>query len=540
MLAILLASCQAAATPTSTPLPPTPTKAAVPAAPTTPPAPAAATATAPAPAAAPATPTKPPVTPTSSAAQPTGKVIVVITGEPDNFESENFNSKQIFQIGYNVVERLVERDPKTFGLKGLLAEKWEQVKPDTWRFTLRKNVKFHNGETLKAADAAATLNRLVDPARPEVRVKRYFPDVKEAIAVDDNTLDIVNKAPDPIMPLRMFFMPVDSAKFVKENPEERPTKALGTGPYKFVEWVRGQFIRLTANENYWGTPNIFKDVTFVWRKEPAVRAAMLMTGEVQVAQEITPSDAKKVKKAVSEATVETPMIRFDSDRPPFKDVRIRKAMSLALDRKTFAETVMEGNAQPASQMFAPFTIGYDPNLKPVYDVEGAKKLVKEAGAEGLAVPFDVYKGRYARETELAEAIVGAWTTIGLKPSLTTVDVAKSRDLSYAIGEACPAAHSIEHGNEFGDAAGSFDSYIVTGGRQSCVTDAAVTKLIKEGSTLSGEARAKKYQEVSRWVYENVPVIPLIHRGQIYGLDPTLDWKPRIDGLFLLKEFSRVK
>ena len=171
---------------------------------------------------------------------------------------------------------------------------------------------------------------------------------------------------------------------------------------------------------------------------------------------------------------------------------------------------------------------------------GFAGMLKDAGAEGLQFVYDSHKGRYARETELAEAIIGAWTAIGLKPKLQIQDVAKNRELSYAIGEACPPVHMVEHGNEFGDAAGSFDSYIVTGGRQSCVTDATVTALIKAGSQLSGDARAKKYQEVSRWVYENVPTIPLIHRGQIYGLDPTLDWKPRIDGLFLLKEFSRVK
>ena len=538
LLLFVLNACQAAATPTPTTPPATPTKAAAPATSTAAAAPAAATATR-APAA--ASPIAIPATPTTAAKgpTPTGKIVVVIGAEPDNLESENANSKQVFMIGFNVWERMVERDPKTSELKGLLAESWEQVNPTTWRFKLRKGVKFHNGETFKADDVAATIGRLVDPNKPEVRVRRYFPDITSTKIVDENTIEITSKSADPIMPLRMFFMPVDSMKFAKESPEERPTKIIGTGPYKFVEWVKGQFVRLTANENYWGTPNPFKDITFVWRAESTVRAAMIKTGEAQVVQEISPSDAKGLQKTVNNATVETVILRPDTDIAPFKDKRVRQAISYAIDRDSLVKTIMEGNATSASHLFADFVIGYDPSLKPyAFDTAKAKQLLKDGGGEGAAFNLVGHKGRFSRDNEVYEAIVNMLSAVGFKAKVEIREQAAWRDATYAVAPGTRSAMvGIEHGNEFGDASGSYDNYIAKDGRQATYANDQITQQIKAAAAATGQDRVKKYQDVSKFVYEEMPIIPVFHRNQIWGLDPKLDWKPRIDGLLLFKEFT---
>ena len=150
-----------------------------------------------------------------------------------------------------VRERLVNRDPDTGQPSGLLAEKWEQKAPDTWRFFLRKGIKFHNGEAFNAESVAFDINRHV--TRND-KILAYVSTLKEAKVVDEYTVDIVAAQADPILPLRMYLAPMFPKQWTQDNTELAPIQMVGTGPYKFVEWVKGQYIRITANPDYWGPP----------------------------------------------------------------------------------------------------------------------------------------------------------------------------------------------------------------------------------------------------------------------------------------------
>src|SRR5262249_26312233 len=160
-----------------------------------------------------------------------------------------------------------------------LATRWERRDPNTWRFYLRQGVKFHDGVPFNAQTAAESINYTWSKAN-NLRIRSWIGPEFVVKPVDDYTIDIVTESPDPLIPTRMFFGAIVSPRQFKENLAEFATRPVGTGPYKFVEWVKGQYIKLTANMDWWGrtAPDAggaltIKDLTFVTRVEREVRTA---------------------------------------------------------------------------------------------------------------------------------------------------------------------------------------------------------------------------------------------------------------------------
>ena len=527
---LVLSSCQTAPTATPTKAPsPTAVPQLAAATPTTAPAAPAPTTAAPAQ----ATATRPPALTPTPAAQAKGKIIMVMSSEPPTMDPHQQTLEFPRMILSNMAENVTQRDPDTLEIKGLLAESWEQVKPDTWRFKLRKGVKFHNGEVLDGAGVAWNLFRMSDKDINSP-MRRYLDVIKEVKAVDESTVDIVTSAPDPILPVRLVVSPIIAPKQAKDNPEELATKMIGTGPYKFVDWVRGEFFRMTVNDAYWGKAPSIKDVTVLYRKEPAVRAAMLQTGEAQWAINISPEDAKKVPKFVAATTVDTMALRPNAcfpDGGKFSDKRVRQAISYAIDRQKMKETLFAGFTEVASQPYAPFVIGYDTKLKPYpFDPAKAKQLVKDAGAEGFAFEYTADTGRFARDGEAQQAIVAMLGDVGLKPTLKNVDrllwntgwtAVKKDDKHLALT-------SWLHTNDLGDAVATLDPSVKTGGGRSLYCNADVDKKIDVARQATGEDRKRLMTELSNIIYDELPIIPLFHIQYIYGTSKNLDWKPRID------------
>src|SRR3989337_871069 len=170
------------------------------------------------------TPTSPSATPTTAPAvaaatpipvakrAPKGKVVMVLSSEPATMDTLMVSMEPHNVWFPSVIEHLVERDWKTFEIKPKLAEKWEQVKPDTWRYTLRKGVKFQNGEPFNADAVAYDLTRIADKDAAS-RLQKFWPAGGKATKVDDNTIDVTSSTADPIQPLRMQYMRITAPKW---------------------------------------------------------------------------------------------------------------------------------------------------------------------------------------------------------------------------------------------------------------------------------------------------------------------------------------
>jgi peptide/nickel transport system substrate-binding protein len=434
VLALILAACggQAAAPPppsqpTAAPAAPKPTEAPKPAAP------AAAQPTA-APAAAPK-----PAEAAKPAAQPAApaKDTVVVAQSSTGANATTLDMAGVtgwFNEAFNIHEPLVklvfEGDQVQY--KPGVAESWKIVDDKTYEFKIRKGVKFHNGDTVTANDVAFSLNRILDKEN-KLAALTYFQYFNEAKVVDDSTVVFTTKDPySPAIP-RLTFLTIVPEKVVKEMGQDAfSIKPIGAGPYKLVEWVKGESVRLEAHPDYYlGAPKIPK-VTFRNVKEPATKIAMLQSGEADLIDNVPPANVPALQANQNlelkiERTVRMSFFGFNAlkaDPNPFRDIRVRQAINYAIDWDTLLKNVMRGQGIRIASAVGGRNWGYDPELKPwPYDLEKAKQLMAEAGyANGFETTLDGSTGRLLLDKEIATAVAAMLEkNLNIKSQLFIVD-----------------------------------------------------------------------------------------------------------------------
>jgi peptide/nickel transport system substrate-binding protein len=545
-LALLLSaglaiSCTPAATPgpTAAPAKPAESKPAA-AAPTT------------APAAKPADPAKPAeaAKPAAARPEPQGSVILALNEEPPTLGANEASASYGYPVLRNVQEALVNRNQKN-EVVGELATKWEQTNPTTWQFTLRQGVKFHDGSPFNAEAAAHGIN-YVWSKENNFRIRQFVGPEMNAKPAGEYVLDVVTESPDPILPVRLYFSPIPSMKALKESPADYPLKPIGTGPYKFVEWVKGQHVKLTNNPDWWGHAAAdangvasIKDATFLFRGEREVRTAMVKRDEAHLARWITPEQCKESPVCERAESVETIFMRFDTMNPLLKDQRAREAIALSIDKNAVINDIM-GGGTVARQLVSSAVLGFNPELQPyAYDPAKAKQLVEQAKAAG--VPIETPLTNYARRAymvrieEAAEAVSEMIKLVGI-PNVSTriLETAAHTELWSAPKPIAPERGMIAvhaHGNELMDYSATLSSYYRCDGRLSTVCDPQLDEMITRASGLAGREREAAFHEIAKYTYDQVLTMPIGHPDYFYGVSSKLDWKPRLDAFILLKEMK---
>ena len=487
----------------------------------------------------------------AQATEPTGKLIVSMSVEPDTLENWKAYSTDGHPILRNVQEALLNRDPVSNELVGELATAWEQTDERTWRFTLRQGVTFHNGDPFNAEVAAFGINYTWSEENGFEIYQFIGPNIT-ATAVDEYTVDVATVEPDPILPARLYFSPIPNMKQVQERPDSLVTEPMGTGPYSFVEWNRGQYIRITANPTWWGigSPDArgtvtIKDAEFVFRAESAVRAAQVVAGEAQIGRFLAPEDCETTPQCTSVSSVETIFLRLDTNHVAMKDIRVREAIALAVDKQAIADQLF-GGGEPASQLVGPSATGYNAELQPyAYDLERAKQLVEEAKAAGVPVDAEMTvvtrEGIYLRNDELAEYVASQLREIGLnvkseviEPALYNPEYSKNiKDVPETRGWIT----TNPHGNEIMDVSATASSYYRCDGGASVYCDPALDAALTAAIPLVGEERAPALAAVTKMYYDAFASVPVIYMPLNYGLVANLEWQPRLDAFMLLKEMT---
>ncbi len=468
------------------------------------------------------------------------KLVIVIGEEPPNLDPGE-GTIIALNTYRNTYETLVTRDPVTGELAPELALSWEQVDPTTWRFKLREGVLFHDGEPFNAEAAAWMINYLFDPANNK-HILGNVPEGTKARAVDTYTLDVTTPEPFPVLPRALFFANIASPKAIQADTEGAFRTMVGTGPYKFKEWVAGEKLVLTRNEDYWGGKPDIEEVEYIWRAESSVRSAMVDAGEAQIAAALDPRDAA-AGNIVAISISETPFIRMDLPNPPLSDIRIRKAICLSIDRQNIAEKLFSGYATPATQLIAPDVVGYNPDIPLIpFDQEQAKALVEEAKADGVPVDkkITVYLASSAGEITLQMMIaIVTWANeAGLNLNLELNEPAKHREIARQL-PVPPERLAIfwgQHGNEMGDASYTISAYYMPGGIHSTLNDPKFVELYEKARQLSGPERQTALAEVMKYQADNVvATCPIVHIKYIYKLGNGVQWQPRPDHLILAKD-----
>jgi peptide/nickel transport system substrate-binding protein len=229
-----------------------------------------------------------------------------------------------------------------------------------------------------------------------------------------------------------------------------------------------------------------------------------------------------------------------------KDVRIRKAIALSIDRQGVAAKIFGGAGRPASQLVGPSAFGYNPNLKPYpYDMNQAKKLVQEAKAAGVQVDALIVcatrRGIYLRHDEFAEYTANQLRAIGLNAKSEVVDPAQFNKQYTTPQKEIPASRgwitNNPHGNEIMDVSSTAQSYYRCAGAASTYCNPELDKALQAALPLTGDQRSKALQAVTKMFYDDYGAVPVIHMDLNYGLARNLQWKPRLDGFMLVKEMK---
>lgn len=521
LIAVLLLSLMASAC--GTPAPPPPEA-------TTPP-----EATEPPEATAPPEETPPP-------AGPSGSLVFVIGSDPSTLDPQFPDDGNARAVNDNIYEMLVVRDPMTAELGPSLAESWEQVDATTWRFYLREGVEFHNGEPFNAEAVAYSAERMIDPDFNS-EIISFVATITGAEAVDEYTVDIFTEGPDPILLSRLTWLNIVPPVYTEEAGDDFGNKPVGTGPYKFVEWVKGDHVKLEANLDYWGGAPSIAEVTVRTIPEDATAASALQAGEVDIVRHLIPEYLDQVPKAVSVHGIEFPWIRINTNVEPLNDVRVRQALNYAIDKEALRDALYSGYAAIAEgQILTPGHFGYNPDVEAFpYDPDKAMDLLEEAGATGATLEFIGESGRWLKDKELVEALAAQLEAVGLNIDVQIVEWSAWLDLLFAGAEAAPDLQYSSHDNSLFDADRTLSVLFTTEGSQAAYGVPKVDELVNEARTETDvDTREEMYHEAVQIIHDDAACVFLLNLDDIYGLSEHVEWTPRIDGRILVKDMTLVE
>ena len=358
--------------------------------------------------------------------------------DPVSLDPHEQLSGGTLQLSHMVFDPLIRWDQK-MNFEPRLAESWERLDPHTVRFHLRKDVRFHSGNPFTAKDVEWTFNRL----KTSPDFKALLEPFKPLNVVDDYTIDLVTSDPYPlVLHVATYIFPMDSA-FYSNSPDQGALKkhgdtfassaASGTGPYTVASRQQGVRVDFKRFDGYWDkqSPGNVDEIVLTPIKEDPTRVAALLSGDVDFIAPVPPNDMARILKhpKVELVTMSgTRIITFQLNqkrRPEFKDRRVRQAMVYAVNNEGIVKKIMKDFATTAAQQSPKGYAGHVESLKPRYDLQKAKQLMKEAGYEqGFSVTMMAPNNRYTNDAKIAEAVVSMLAKLNIKVDLKTMPKAQ--------------------------------------------------------------------------------------------------------------------
>ena len=477
----------------------------------------------------------------SSGTSKTGKVVqgasvtLTINGEPTTLDPQARDDGNLRDVANNIYDRLVDRSPDgTKLLPALATDLPKQVNPTTWEFTLRTGVKFTDGEPFDATAAAYSINRIINP-KFNSELLSSVSTIVSAKAVAPTTLDVVTKAPDPILPSRMYFIAMMAPN--AQNPAQTP---VGTGPYELQSWAHGDHITLKANPAYWGTKPSVTTVTFNYPEESGTRLAQLLSNKTDLVTNLQPNDAHSAPQLLKAPGDNHSLMILNAESGVTADVRVRQAMNYAVNTPLLAKSIFDGFATADScQIMSPSWFGYNPDLKPFgYDLNKAKQLINDAGASGKTITMVAdASGRWPADRDLAQAIAQAWRDAGLKVNLQLLQFNQYLDKLFNQPTR-PDAIILYHDNALFDADRTVSTYYEHGGSGASNNNPQITALADSArSELDSSKRLDDYKQIMSIGCDQALFYFGLHVQDLYGASKRLSWTPRDDSEIHVKDMT---
>jgi peptide/nickel transport system substrate-binding protein len=467
-------------------------------------------------------------------------------------------STQVLTVNYfyNLYDALTRWDA-ALKLQPGLATSWKQLTETTWEFTLRPGVKFHDGAPLTAEDVKATLERNLVAGKTVVQPG--FATIESVQIVNPTTVSIATKKPDPLLLLRLAQMGAQilpARLTTDEWVKELARRPVGTGAYRFVEWVKDERLVMEANRDWWGwegkSPGIER---VVWKPIPDdfPRLVALEKGEVDIITNVPPDRMKAVADGRNTQIVSSPSTRLvsfgiNATQPPLSDRRVRQALHYALDVDAIIRNLYAGQGKPFSGGLADTDFGYNAALKPYpYDPTKAKQLLAEAGrAKGIDVTLHAGYGTMVNDKALVETIADMWAKVGIRAKVEMMEMgARQRMLNART----VPANGLLLGNPQStllDADGSLWRILHPNGFNGLYWVGSQPGQrfhdLMEQARYSLDARKRKqlYTEATQIIHEEKPSLELFQEVVVYGTSKRVSFKVRPDYRLMVSEMTLVK
>lgn len=470
---------------------------------------------------------------------------------------------------WQIFDALVHVDANARLVPGL-AVSWRALDSTTWEFKLRKGVKFHDGSDFTAEDVIFSLQR---PATLTASPGPFTGFVKPITArkiVDPWTIQLKTAAPYAMLPYDLdsiFIVSKKAAAGAATGDFDSGKAAVGTGPYKLLRFARGDRIELARNDAYWGAqggkPAAWDKVTLRILPADTARIAALLAGDVDAIENIPSADLTRLKgnpnfrleQKVSWRTLflhmdqyrdHPPQLSDKSGKPlaknPFKDARVRLALSRAINRRAIVERVMEGHAIAAGNLVSPPVFGHADALKPeTYDPQAAKKLLAEAGyPDGFALTLHAPNDRYVNDEQVAQAVAQMLARIGIQIKVETMPAsvyfakARAGEFAFALlgwgsfsGDLALRALLATPNAETGYGAWNWGRY----------SNPKVDALLLQGfATLDEKKREALAREAATLALKDVPLILLHHQLASWAMKKSIAYSPRTDEYTYAQDF----
>ncbi len=475
------------------------------------------------------------------------------TLDPLSLDPANHRSRETESVLRTMYNGLVAHDP-AMNLVPELIESWTWIDPTTMEVKVRPGVKFHSGDPVTADDIVYTFKRILTEGAIGGQTsprKSLLGPTSDVVKTNDTTVRFILTEPWPVLPAMLTFQEVvNKTSAEKTGPAGMATQENGTGPFRLVQWRRGDSLVLERFGDYFGgAPAIPKAgkactdrVIIKIIPENASRVAALLAGDVDIINELPAHDIRNVEankntKVMAVNGTRTFFVALNNTRKPFDDARVRRAANHALNRQLIIDKLLSGKAVRLNGVMSPAAFGFNPDLPEyTYDVAKAKSLLAEAGyPNGIDVTLDAD----GPQKETAEAIAALLTQSGIRTKVAVGEGSQVRAKWAPTGKHEGDMWISSWGNGSLDPTDIFEPTLQTGGRGNAAfySNPEVDDLLKAGGRETDTAkRAALYQKAQTIVNRDAPWIFLWLPQDLYGVSARLSgWSPAASGWLNLRD-----
>lgn len=468
-------------------------------------------------------------------------ITIDLAGEPSSLDPHMQWNPDSYYVYRNVFDNLVTRDNEGM-IVPQIATEWEQTSDTELNLTIREGVKFHDGSSLTPEDVVFSIKRITNPDFGSPQLGQ-FNQITDAKVVDGNKVVLTTAGPYPALMAQLVKLSIVPKKVVETVGNEAfNTAPVGSGPYAFDEWKRGVSVTLDQNKDYWGTAGPFEKAIFRAVPDAATRLADLQAGTADLVVSIDADAGAQLQgnaqvKLLSAPTERVGYVGLNLDKPPFNDLEMRKAASLAIDRLGITEGLLQAGEVPMAQMASPAHFGYAPDIPAFeYDLEKAKAITA-ANPELAATPATLATAPVF-DQRIVQAVQQMLNDAGFDVSISMTDMptylgivrsdpAENSELSFGRWScACQDADGITYPTLHSDSSWSR------------VNVPEIDTLLEEARvSLDPEVRQAAYTKVHQMVRDNYYLLPMYQAAVLYGAISDLEFEPTANESMFLNRMS---